>query len=48
VVLDGVADHGWATSFIVTNMPTGGDGFDTATDVEAWFGDAHRHRRPHP
>jgi len=37
LVLDGVADHGWATSFIVTNLPTGGAGFDTATDVEAWF-----------
>ncbi len=37
LVLDGVTDHGWATSFIVTNVPTGGDGFDTATDVEAWF-----------
>jgi len=48
LLLDGVADHGWATSFIVTNLPTGGDGFDTATDVEAWFGDAHRHRGPHP
>jgi len=37
LVLEGAAAHGWATSFIVTNMPTGGDGFDTATDVEAWF-----------
>jgi len=37
LLLEGVADHGWATSFIVTNLPTGGDGFDTATDVEAWF-----------
>ncbi len=37
LLLDGVADHGWATSFIVTNLPTGGAGFDTATDVEAWF-----------
>ena len=37
LLLDGVADHAWATSFIVTNMPTGGTGFDTATDVEAWF-----------
>ncbi len=37
LVLDGVADHGWATSFIVTNLPTCGAGFDTATDVEAWF-----------
>ena len=37
LLLDGVADHAWATSFIVTNLPTGGTGFDTATDVEAWF-----------
>jgi len=37
LVLDGAAAHGWATSFIVTNLPTGGAGFDTATDVEAWF-----------
>jgi len=21
----------------VTNVPTGGDGFDSAADVEAWF-----------
>jgi hypothetical protein len=48
LVLDGHLDCVWATSFIVTNLPTGGDGFDTATDVEAWFGDAHRHRGPHP
>jgi len=46
--LDGQLDCVWATSFIVTNLPTGGDGFDNATDVEAWFGDAHRHRGPHP
>jgi len=26
-----------ATSFIVTNLPTGGDGFDTATEMEHWF-----------
>jgi len=26
LVLDGVADHGWATSFIVTNLSTGGAG----------------------
>jgi len=37
--LDGQLDCVWATSFIVTNLPTGGDGFDNATDVEAWFGD---------
>ena len=37
LVLDGVLDHGWATSFIVTNLPTGGTGFATAPDVEAWF-----------
>jgi hypothetical protein len=48
LALDGHLDHVWATSFIVTNRPTGGTGFDTATDVEAWFGDAHRHRGPHP
>jgi len=46
--LDGQLDCVWATSFIVTNLPTGGDGFDNATDGEAWFGDAHRHRGPHP
>jgi hypothetical protein len=37
LLLDGVAEHGWATSFIVTNLPTGGAGFDTPTEVEAWF-----------
>ncbi len=37
LALDGHLDHVWATSFIVTNLPTGGEGFDTATDVEAWF-----------
>jgi len=26
LVLDGIAEHGWATSFIVTNLPTGGAG----------------------
>ena len=29
LVLDGIAEHGWATSFIVTNLPTGGAGFDS-------------------
>jgi len=48
LLLDGVVEHGWSTSFIVTNLPTGGDGFDTATEVEQWFGDAHRHRGPDP
>jgi len=28
-----VADY----AFIVTNLPTGGEGFDTATEVEQWF-----------
>ncbi len=37
LALGGELDHAWATSFIVTNLPTGGTGFDTATDVEAWF-----------
>jgi len=37
LVLEGAAAHGWATSFIVTNLPTGGDDFGNATDVEAWF-----------
>jgi len=37
LALDGQLDCVWATSFIVTNLPTGGDGFDNATDVEAWF-----------
>jgi len=37
LILEGAAAHGWATSFIVTNVPTGGDGFDSAADVEAWF-----------
>jgi hypothetical protein len=37
LALDGHLDHLWATSFIVRNLPTGGAGFDTATDVEAWF-----------
>jgi len=48
LALDGQLDHAWATSFIVTNLPTGGESFDTAAEVEAWFGDAHRHRGPHP
>ncbi len=37
LALDGHLDCVWATSFIVTNLPTGGTGFDTATEVEAWF-----------
>ncbi len=37
LLLDGIAEHGWATSFIVTNLPTGGAGFDSATEVEQWF-----------
>jgi hypothetical protein len=37
LALDGVLDHVYAVSFIVTNIPTGGDGFDTVVDVEAWF-----------
>ncbi len=37
LALDGQLDHAWATSFIVTNLPTGGEGFDTAAEVEAWF-----------
>jgi len=37
LALGGQLDHVWATSFIVTNLPTGGEGFDTATEVEAWF-----------
>ena len=30
LALDGQLDHAWATSFIVTNLPTGGESFDTA------------------
>jgi len=48
LVPDGVADHGWATSFIVTNLPTGGAGFDTGHRRRGAVSDAHRHRRPHP
>jgi hypothetical protein len=37
LALGGQLDHVWAVSFIVTNIPTGGHGFDTAVQVEAWF-----------
>lgn len=37
LVLDGGADHAYAHSFIVTNLPTGGDGFPQLREVEAWF-----------
>jgi hypothetical protein len=39
LALDGVADHAWAVSFIVTNIPTHADPADGATvqQVEAWF-----------
>jgi len=38
LVLDGVADHGWATSFIVTNLPTGGAGLTTPPTSRRGFG----------
>jgi len=37
LALGGQLDHVWAVSFIVTNIPTGGTGFESAVDVEAWF-----------
>jgi len=38
LVLDGIAEHGWATSFIVTNLPTGGAGFDSPRRWRRVFG----------
>lgn len=35
--LGATTDGKWAYSFIVTNIPTGGDGFDSVVEVEAWF-----------
>jgi hypothetical protein len=38
LALGGQLDHVWAVSFIVTNIPTGGDEkFHSAVDAEAWF-----------
>ena len=37
LALEGKLDHVYAVSFIVTNIPTGGDGFGSVVDVEAWF-----------
>jgi hypothetical protein len=37
LVLDGDADHAYAHSFIVTNLPTGGGGHPDVRQVEAWF-----------
>ena len=37
LVLDGGADHAYAVSFIVTNLPVGGTGGADVRDVEAWF-----------
>jgi hypothetical protein len=37
LALGGQLDHVWAVSFIVTNIPTGGDSFESAVEVEAWF-----------
>lgn len=37
MVLDGDADHAYAVSFIVTNLPTGGPAAADLREVEAWF-----------
>lgn len=37
LALEGNLDHVYAVSFIVTNIPTGGETFESIVDVEAWF-----------
>jgi len=46
LALGGQAEHAWACSFIVTNIPAD-DGADIV-GLEAWVPPAHQHRRPVP